>query len=876
MLKHSETIINAKVRRQDATWDYHSDHYNSDEPDTIFERPELTTNGIEGDDTWYFNGDASELRQYDSSTWDPEHPVFEYKVQDPVVDPPADGDPEGESGQGPNEVTEEWNDGHQYNPTRYLRPGNSNFIKITNTVQNVTIDPVPPKFISDYGTEYLALECAIDGKIVELENFIKPDSTIYRFSKATRTIQLAFQDDVGLDEKQFALYLGDEEIDWGNITPETFNDNPNIICYYDRSLEKRLQKPYVENVFFNHLKSSQYQVNISLFESWCEWNYEKQEMIDEPYHITDIGYLNDKEDTIELIKDGTKIYRDKYIEGQLNLIVWDLAGNYSIYKIKAPFNTLSLKDLNDLVPVNIMFTDIEPDNYFLEEGIEGKIVTQVYDPNEVLWEYENVAKLLENSIGIIDKGSYEAGDNRHSPLDGTRTFIITHLTESGNVEVEAWVETGFPEIDALIKERTYNTAICGPWIYGDEGRKYHITPYVPKYLHGTEFADFMEFFQLYINTMYQGMETKRNISGLEKIARIGNFNDISRLENSLIYHYANQFGNEFDFDVESLQNVNLVNDGSGFTSRDINETFDIIKYVLEELPAYNRYKGTNTGMALAIQMFGFTCKIINIWVNRNVEKELHPNFIEEDRLYSYDDNFMTSRFNIELGANSNTFKTFCDNIDMFIDLIKSIKPITKILNYIKYTIAVNKDFNLVYDLDVLQDENAKELQYDFVWEFDKNNKDRVYEIEKLCKLNWNTRTADTFCLSYTPTKVLCNNGEVPVPKMCYNILGKFLKGHYSEIILKLESIYGNEKQTTTYHLDRSGLTPILSAGSFFLYFNDKSALSSNGSSCFNMINKFFKFEDLYDDTATVENKVTIKMSFKIQMGTDYAVSLVPA
>ena len=93
----------------------------------------------------------------------------------------------------------------------------------------------------------------------------------------------------------------------------------------------------------------------------------------------------------------------------------------------------------------------------------------------------------------------------------------------------------------------------------------------------------MEFFQLYINTMYKSLESNRHISGLEKIARIANFNDIARIEDTLIYHYGKEFGNEFDFNVQSLQNVNLITDGSGFTTRDVKETYDIVKYVLEQL-----------------------------------------------------------------------------------------------------------------------------------------------------------------------------------------------------------------------------------------------------------------------------------------------------
>lgn len=136
MLKHSETIINSNVRRQDGTWDYRWDFYNSDNPNTIFERPDMTAEGHFGNDTWYFCGDASESRKYASSTWDPEHPVFEYKSTD---NNPPDG-----PGTGPNDVTDKWDNEHPYNPTRYLSPGDNRFIRISNTVQNVTIDTVPP------------------------------------------------------------------------------------------------------------------------------------------------------------------------------------------------------------------------------------------------------------------------------------------------------------------------------------------------------------------------------------------------------------------------------------------------------------------------------------------------------------------------------------------------------------------------------------------------------------------------------------------------------------------------------------------------------------------------------------------------------------
>ena len=759
MLKHSETIINTSIRRQDGSWDYRWDYSNREDPNTIFLRPEMDANGEGNNTTWYFQGDADELRKYDESTWDPNHPVFEYKVDDT------------DSGEGPDDSTERWDSNHPQNKTRYLRPGDSSFMRITNTVKNVTIDPIPPEFVSDYGTEYLSLECAFDGSTIN----------DYRYSTATRRICVEFKDEVGLDYKQIMVLKGAEDIDPTTITP----DNDKIIYYYDRTLEEAVHPDYVRNIEFKATRSGQYQVTINLYEKWGE-------------------KLDDG--TYELVGD----IKDELNEG-VTIIIFDLSGNYSLYKLIRPFKTLAIDDLNKLVPVIINFVDIEPNNYFLEDGVEGKVVTQVQDPNKILWEYENVFDLLETSIGVIDPNAIES-NLEHNPLDGLSQFIVTSLKESGNVEVEAWVQTGFDEIDELIKERTYNTAICGPWVYGDEGRKYHITPYVPKYLHGTEFADFMEFFQLYINTMYKSLESNRHISGLEKIARIANFNDIARIEDSLIYHYGKEFGNEFDFDVDSLQNVNLIQDGSGFTTRDTKETFEIIKYVLEQLPAYNRYKGTDMGITYAIKMFGFAAKVINLWTRIDVPMDSNPTFHEEDSLYSYDGFFMTSRFNLELNSSNNTFQTFCDNIDMFIDLVKSIKPITKILNLIKYVIPIDKEINLIYSLDEVTDDNAKDIEYTMTWKLGIDNIDDVYNLSHICNVDEETGNAKLIGFNYTPEcKCVIDGSEVPAPSNVFNILGKFFKCDNEGIVFKIEK--GNE--VDTYKFDN--YEAMLNAGSFYLF-----------------------------------------------------------
>ena len=807
MLKHSETIINSSVRRQDTTWDYRWDFHNQDDQNTIFLRPEMQDGGDGNNTTWYFNGDANELRRYDEYTWDPNHPVFEYPVEDP----------------------ETWDEDHPYNKTRYLRPGDNNFIRITNTVQNVTIDPIPPSFVSDYGTEYLALEC-------NFEDSIKKGKLYY--TNSLRDIVVEFKDEVGLDCRQIALVKGDYIPDWGNFNAydENFIPIRNIIYYFDRKLAKPAKQEYVDNIKFNATKSGQYQVKFTLHEKWATKD--------------NTGY-HEEGNILDILNDGDN--------SNISLIVWDIAGNYSVYKFKRAFKTLAIDDLNKLVPVIIKFVDIEPNNYFLEDGVEGKIITTVQDPNEVLWEYENVFGLTEESIGAIDKNAIESNFD-HNPLDGLSKFIITSLKESGNVEVEAWVETGFPEIDELIKERTYNTAICGPWVYGDEGRKYHITPYIPKYLRGTEFSDFMEFFQLYINTMYKGLDNNRNISGLEKIARIANFNDISRIEDSLVYHYATEFGNEFDFDIQSLQEVNLIQNGEGFTTRDTKETFEIVKYVLEQLPAYNRFKGTNTGVELAIKMFGFSCKVINIWVRRINEIETNPEFFEETGMYTTNDYFMTSRFNLNLEGKNNTFKTFCDNIEMFIDLIKSIKPITKILNAIKYTITLKKEVNLVYKLGEVSDD--KVVTYNLTWTLDKDHLEDTYVMKHLCKVNPTTGYVNIFGLNYTPDcTVYSGNEPVPTPTELFNEIGEFLKNTNNGVTFKVTK--DDKEQEFTF----TQFEPMLNAGGFYL------SLKKSDRTVAKTLIDFLKLDEIIADASKTEpdgKSATITTSFTLIPGTEYA------
>lgn len=781
--------------------------------------------------TWKFEG---EYAKNNPTLWDPKGAQVEYEVDDT------------DSGKGPDASTDAWDAQYPENTTRYLRPDKQKYLKISSEVKDVFVDPIPPTFISDEGTEYIALETNING-YPETGIIVQEGDKKVQYSNNVRTISFKFSDEVGLDCKQIGIYIGDDlPADWYD------EEDENIIYYYDRTMPE--DNPNKKNYFAG---LSIYSSSNNLFN--IKFNlHEKYGTV-----VEGIGEVT-IEDEVSLIDD---ILKDK----NLNIIIWDLAGNSSIFTFpKNKFKVLTTDDLNNIVPVNIVFTKIEPDNFYLEDGIDCNIITNVIDPNKFLWEYENVAQLLDTSVGAIDLNTYNADDNRdHNPLDGIREFVITNITSSGIVEVEAWVATGFDEdLDKVLKEKTYNTATCGPWIYGEEGRKYHICPYIPKYLHGTEFADFIEYFQLYINTMYKSLDTNRHISGLEKIARIGNFNDISRLESALLQNYSDEFGSEFNFNMDSLQKMSDLFNVNGYNINDAKETIDLIKYVFEQLPAYNCYKGTNTGIEMAIKMFGFVCKTINLWIQKENQIKEYPEFLEEESLDSFKDYFQTSRFNLDINPTNMNYTNFITNVDAFIDLIKSIKPINQILNCIEYIIKTNKTINFVYKLNEYTDDNVQyknELEFEYTWTFTNNSSsvyNNLYLLRDMTRFNPNTNQTDFILLDYN-----CSGDNI---SRIVNTLGTFFKSSYNELIIKTikrDSGTGEiiENGIDTYTIKREDILVKPLPGIIQIQFKN------NIQKCTDIVKSIL---NVFDENSNYK-EILLKIKFKILPGTRYGISLEP-
>lgn len=440
-------------------------------------------------------------------------------------------------------------------------------------------------------------------------------------------------------------------------------------------------------------------------------------------------------------------------ENQLVLEVYDIAGNYVEIVCDNEWQDLTLDELSTLDPLRIEFYDKQPKNMIVEAGDTGSVWVDIYNPNKKFRIFDIFFELDESSVGTIDPATI---DDSTYEEDGHVKFQVVGIDECGIVKVNAWLSTELnEEYDAFLKESTYAEAECGPWIVeDDEGRKYHFIPQTPKVVQNADFGEFVNYTELYLNTVYCGLDKNKRISALEKIARINNFNDINAIEEKYLYKYGNEKGNEIDLSIEEVNNFNIVSNDANETenysidlskpmnlminqkaaSHDDAEYDDaIITYrnVLAALPFYNKLKGTRKGMQMMLRMFGLTCVLVNLWKNTtNNEYVSEDDLVFDNELANY---FLTSRFNVNVTKINSDVKTFNDNIDTLAKLLISIKPINRILNKIVYLQEMKSNLFLNHFSVVSQTQSEQEQNIKIVYEsnIDINKYSNTFNIESI-------------------------------------------------------------------------------------------------------------------------------------------------
>ena len=226
---------------------------------------------------------------------------------------------------------------------------------------------------------------------------------------------------------------------------------------------------------------------------------------------------------------------------QITVIVWDTSANYVKFTTDRHWYYLKRNGDNPyLTPLIIEFIDIDPQDMIVRDNVEGKTLVKVTNPNIDLREITPTIKLGDGSIGYLDASTFT-----YDQTTGVILFYVTHINKTGNVIVDAWINVDNTEIQQVIRDETFAEGVLGPFIYADDGRLYKFATYSPKFLSDEHYADFVKFTQDVLNTCHTSLDTGNRIGVLEKIARIGNFNDLDKIESPLI-DYVHE---EYNFEV---------------------------------------------------------------------------------------------------------------------------------------------------------------------------------------------------------------------------------------------------------------------------------------------------------------------------------------
>lgn len=595
----------------------------------------------------------------------------------------------------------------------------------------------------------------------------------------------------------------DVTIDGGEIDYNKEHYSKDTI-FFDTEPDEIYMYSTVENVVINSIppefiKSHVYYTTV-LKDHKCEFTFKANSPIDIrqlKINCDDINlyYINRKTEEVEsslyihdiiINKIGDnytlsfyisqdKALEEKLNESQLTITVWDITGNWCECKTTGKWvNVDSEEELYDLQHLEIIFENYTPENKILLNNIEGEVTVSIYNPNKNFWSIEPIVELDSESLGFIDEST-----KSYDPDNGTLSFKIISINTNGDVKINSWLSVDNTEIYEVIRNSTYTSALLGPWLAEDEGRKYNLLRYVPEYMNDEHFYNYIDFVQTFLNTCFTSVDNGKHISVLEKIARINNFNDVQKIEKKYIDEFRKTYNIEVNPNLVDLKEFlehktvttetkytkTILNDEStiyrtsnGVTVKntDIDKSYktDVIKetknaynseitlddltemmrYVYKTIPYYNQIKGTEKGIKIILNTLGLASKLVNIWSehktvnninNKNLERradELGANIAD----YDYDSvdidvgkYYLTSRFDVDLLQTDLTFREFNKVAKNIVNIIFQIKPVTRVLRKLSYIFSTNTNLHLKYFN--LVDANIHQYYcFNYIWDlFDK-------------------------------------------------------------------------------------------------------------------------------------------------------------
>ena len=300
---------------------------------------------------------------------------------------------------------------------------------------------------------------------------------------------------------------------------------------------------------------------------------------------------------------------------------FDIAGNITYYVMpKIHITTVTIDTIKNINKLLISFKDIYPEDLDLSNGKIGKATIVAKNLNKDLLNGVIRIGLLPDSRGSLLDFSYNSYLENENGFLNYATIDVDNIIDAGYVKAYAYIDLNLKGelsyINDLVYRLTYNTGDLGAFITEclDNKRKINIKTFLPSYLEDSEFANFVDLTEKYLNQMFSPIDSYCSISVLEKVSRISNFNNIDKIEKPLFDKYAYENGNNLDLTFStvnkllSVQKTIMINE----TETDVIQEYDpenVMRTVLSMTSVINGIKGTNTVIPLILNIFGIQSKL---------------------------------------------------------------------------------------------------------------------------------------------------------------------------------------------------------------------------------------------------------------------------
>lgn len=370
----------------------------------------------------------------------------------------------------------------------------------------------------------------------------------------------------------------------------------------------------------------------------------------------------------------------------LSFSIYDIAGNLFTFSDFEDFTYLdvTLSDLIDsLSHLELNFVNIVPENLCLGEQVTGNCDLEAYNPNlnskywdllvetygDPVYDFE----LLDNSIGYLIGDVTIDDDLAYQHLDG--------IDSAGTVYGSVYVKFNISEeYDDLFREYTIAYNNLGPFIKKcKDTRDLYLT--IPKYLVENEFNDFKEYVEYFLNTVYDTKTSDESckIGVIEKIKRIGDFNDPSQIEDQLFSNFSSEQGNELDLSITDVTKlVDFFNSNNILYS-----PTNTLREIYKNFPIISKYKGTNSALYMLFNLLGFFVTIYPLWI----DKATKSHFYTEEEILDFTKYILSSHILIDFKTNEDVKLSKLNEIsEIIVKLAKSIIPATRVIENIQYDI----------------------------------------------------------------------------------------------------------------------------------------------------------------------------------------------